>query len=666
MPLRINAFRLSRHAVAAIQKGNELRKKPPAMLMQNNTAARHTYRADIDGLRAIAVVAVLIFHSFPHALHGGFLGVDVFFVISGFLITGIISGGIDQGTFSLLSFYQRRIRRIYPTLILVLTATLLVGFFILPPTPMHRLGWHIMGAALFIPNLLLWNESGYFDAESLTKPLLHLWSLGVEEQFYILWPVLILLVKRTPIRLAHGLAAVVALSLAYNIYLSFTLPAAAFYSPLSRAWELAVGGLISCFPIGFRTRNANTLASGFGVILIAAAMVFASHSISSPIYMVAAVAGAGLLITSGPNSDIAQRFLACRPMVAIGLISYPLYLWHWPILVLARGDAPFSNNWTLALVGVSGVLATVTYTLVEHPLRQIPLEKVVVPLFIALVALGGFGAAASHFDFQSLTYPQKMRDILAYGHYDFRSNARIGTCWLYKPLYMPDQRYHPECDFASGSSSPKIAVWGDSHAGRLFPGLSLAAEGKASVAIFAADSCPPINNFGACSKFTDDALSAIIRNKPDIVVLFARWSFYSADYATGAVGDGLKFYLDALQNAGISVAIVGPFPEYSGQLPDLIFNQWLSNKSRGIPNRINDLPRADSAAAERSLQALAEARNIPYLSLIDIFCRDNSCATSWSDNPSDLLTWDYGHLTTGAGQFVGRKLLKILIDRPKT
>jgi peptidoglycan/LPS O-acetylase OafA/YrhL len=631
------------------------------MLMQNNTDAKHSYRAEIDGLRAIAVIAVLIFHAFPHALPGGFLGVDIFFVISGYLITGIISSDIDRGEFSIVTFYQRRIRRIYPALIAVLIATLIAGFIILPPTQMHQLGWHVMGASFFIPNLVLWSETGYFDVRSLTKPLLHLWSLGVEEQFYIVWPLVLLLVKRLRLNIVMSLAAIVIASLAYNIHLEFAAPTAAFYSPLSRAWELGLGGLIACRQHANLAARYRTLFATVGALLIFCALAFATDAKFSSSYAAAAVAGAGLVISSGPGNVVALA-LSRRPLVAVGLISYPLYLWHWPILVLARnGQDYLPVSTTLKLIAAAVVLGVCTYWFVERPVRRLRLRKASLTLLAALLVLGAFGAVTSRLDIRSLSYPAKMREILAYSHYDFRSNARVGTCWLYKP----DQRYLPECDFKQGDLHPRVAVWGDSHAGRLFPGLALAAAGKASVATFAADSCPPIRNFEACSPFTEDALGAIIRNKPNIAVLFARWSFYSKTYGDGPAREGLNSYIDALEQAGIKVAIIGPFPEYPGQLPDVVYERWVADKSKGIPNRIPDMPIAWARIVDDDLRALAGKRNLPYLSLLDLFCQNDVCATSWSDDPSDLLSWDYGHLTTDAGRFIGGKLLEDPIFLPE-
>src|SRR5208282_803264 len=203
------------------------------------------YRADIDGLRAVAVGLVVVFHAFPLLIPGGFIGVDVFFVISGYLITALILDQQAVGSFSIKAFYIRRARRILPALCVVITATLIIGWFVLFPLPYQRLGLHAMAGALFIPNLVYWNDAGYFDDEAITKPLLHLWSLGVEEQFYLVWPLLLILLRRWKAQTTATLCALSVMSLIYSSIASFHDPIAAFFSPLSRLWELGAGGILA-------------------------------------------------------------------------------------------------------------------------------------------------------------------------------------------------------------------------------------------------------------------------------------------------------------------------------------------------------------------------------------------------------------------------------------
>jgi peptidoglycan/LPS O-acetylase OafA/YrhL len=291
-----------------------------------------SYRADIDGLRGVAVLAVLLFHGFPGLLRGGFIGVDIFFVISGYLSTDILLGNQDRGRFRLFDFYRHRVRRIFPTLVVVLAACFAFGWLVLFADEFARLGEHIAASAVFISNFVLWKEAGYFDVDSQTKPLLHLWSLAVEEQFYLLWPPLLWLAWR--LRLPPlGLAGLcVALSFAVCVIFAGRDPTAGFFSPLARFWEILVGAmLISAERSGILSlRSATRFALSFaGAALVAAALLLMSGSQTYPGWQASIpVLGSLLLLAAGPFAFFNRWGLASRPLVAIGLISYPLYLWH--------------------------------------------------------------------------------------------------------------------------------------------------------------------------------------------------------------------------------------------------------------------------------------------------------------------------------------------------
>src|SRR3954470_22542352 len=246
----------------------------------------HAYRPDVDGLRAVAVLAVLAFHAFPGAAPGGFTGVDVFFVISGFLISGIILAGLEKGTFTFADFYRRRVRRIFPALVLVLAASLGIGWCVLLPDEFRQLGKHIAAGAGFVSNLALWRESGYFATSAALKPLLHLWSLGVEEQFSLAWPLLLFLFRGRPRQMGWMIAAVALASFAVNIFLTAKRPDAAFYLPVSRFWELMVGSALAywffykkSFPASATLRNSAATA---GAILIGISLVILNEAKAFP------------------------------------------------------------------------------------------------------------------------------------------------------------------------------------------------------------------------------------------------------------------------------------------------------------------------------------------------------------------------------------------------
>ena len=365
---------------------------------------RHTYRPDIDGLRAVAVLAVVAYHAFPNALAGGFAGVDVFFVISGFLITGVTARELDAGDFGYLRFYERRARRIFPALIVVLVATLAIGWVMLLPDEYARLGEHVAAGTLFSSNLVLWHEVGYFDASSATKPLLHLWSLGIEEQFYLAWPILLMAlwkVRRHRVPLIGGLALA---SFALSVLTAGSHATAAFYSPLTRAWELMIGALLALgttADVASPTRTVRELASAVGAALLVVACLALTSRMPYPgWYALLPTLGTASVIVAGPSAWINRRVLANRGVVYVGLISYPLYLWHWPLLVYLRlGVESFAlqpsriHALTLAAVVAALVAAAVTYEVIERPIRRskrLAVAAVRSALLLAVTAVFGF------------------------------------------------------------------------------------------------------------------------------------------------------------------------------------------------------------------------------------------------------------------------------------
>src|ERR1700681_1394126 len=326
------------------------------------------YRPDIDGLRAIAVMLVLNFHAFPEAMPGGFIGVDIFFVISGFLITGIIARELDQRRFSLVGFYNRRIRRIFPALIVVLCATLVLGWLRMLPAAYAQLSIDVFASAAFFSNIALLLQSGYFDVESAKKPLLHLWSLGIEEQFYLFWPLILMLAGRLRLSILTVAAVIGVASFVLNLALIGSNPVATFYLPFTRVWELLAGAVLaSGWNRISQTGTASNLRASVGILLIAAAAgVLDTKSAFPGWWAILPVAGAALLL-SAPAAWFCRSLLASAPLVWIGLISYPLYLWHWPLLVFFAvvKFAPLTLPERELILLLSVPLAWATYRFVE-------------------------------------------------------------------------------------------------------------------------------------------------------------------------------------------------------------------------------------------------------------------------------------------------------------
>ena len=367
-----------------------------------------TYRADIDGLRAVAVLSVVGFHAFPGWVPGGFVGVDVFFVISGFLISTIIITGLKDGSFTFTGFYARRVRRIFPAFIVVLAACFAFGWFALLSDEFMQLGKHIAGGAGFVSNFVLWSESGYFDTSAETKPLLHAWSLGVEEQFYVLWPLLLWLAWKSRFNVAALAAVVAGGSLALNLAIHHSDPVAAFYSPQTRFWELMLGSLLAYAALfspalsGRAEPNAGAyrgtlreLQSVLGVACIVTGVLIFTRQYSFPgFWALLPTLGAALIIGAGPGAWFNRAILSNRLLVWIGLISFPLYLWHWPLLSYARiieSETP-ERSIRIGAVVLSIVLAGLTYALIERPIRFGRRRSAgTVSLVLLMIAIGGVG-----------------------------------------------------------------------------------------------------------------------------------------------------------------------------------------------------------------------------------------------------------------------------------
>jgi peptidoglycan/LPS O-acetylase OafA/YrhL len=499
-----------------------------ASLADSNASALELpkYRPDIDGLRAVAVLAVVAFHAFPGAVPGGFVGVDVFFVVSGYLISTILFTNLERGTFSLAEFYARRIRRIFPALALVLSATLILGWALLFADELKQLGKHAAGGAGFVSNFVLWGEAGYFDEAAEAKPLLHLWSLGIEEQFYLLWPPLLWLAWRRRRAVPAMAALVAAASFAACLWLVRDHPVAAFFNPLTRLWELLVGAMLARGTLRDGWGSPELRAS-LGISMIAAGIALTLPETSFPsAWTLLPVLGAAFVISSGTGAWLNRRVLAQPVLAGIGLISYPLYLWHWPLLSLARivegAEPPAAMKW--AIVAASAVLAWLTYRLVERPLRFGPAPKAAVGGLCAAMLLAGLaGYACWRLD-----------------------GAPSREAAQLQALNRFDRPYQQDCRDLMGSASaedwcnrgnnpraaPSIVMLGDSYGNSFAPMLAALLDGadpRLAFRQFGRQQCPMLRDFGRaeCREIAGKAL-AYVAATPAVrtVVLASNWPIY--------------------------------------------------------------------------------------------------------------------------------------------
>lgn len=544
------------------------------------------YRADIDGLRSIAIISVLLFHLFPQQLRGGFIGVDVFFVISGFLITGIL---VKQERFSIQQFYVRRVKRIFPALAAVLAACLVLGWWLLHPEEYRALGKHVFAGAAFSANVALYRESGYFDTLSETKPLLHLWSLGVEEQYYVVWPLLVAALRRRPRVLVATTLLLMAASLLTSVWLTGVSPSAAFYLPASRFWELSCGALLATQQKLWPASEAHLSPklrqwlAGAGMALVAIGLWIIDEKTPFPSGWAALpVVGTTAIIAAGPQTAIARALSHPLP-VWIGLISYPLYLWHWPLLALTRSVAgqEISVAARCALGFLAVVLAHLTYAKLEIPLRRAALLGRTPVLASAVAIMGLLGAAVFAldgvpgrvnleklaFDEPKLPCPDGLKSP---------ADARLDYCSTNRP------------------GAPVAAFVGDSHAAHLFSAMEHGVT--APWLLVAHYSCPPVlgievqTDYPACRAKAAFVLNYLTSAKADSIHRvylslysgYAHTEAYAAEHVAAKAGppkvtidghsdgptklrlleQGLSRAIATLQSASKEVVLVLDNPEF--------------------------------------------------------------------------------------------------------
>lgn len=434
-------------------------------------ALENEYRPDIDGLRALAVMFAVIFHAFPNLLTGGFIGVDIFFVISGFLITKIIFQSLETGTFSILDFYNRRIKRIFPALTIVMIVSLILGWFFLFFDEYAQLGKHIRGGLLFVSNIYFYQEVGYFDTLAETKPMLHLWSLAVEEQFYIFWPILLALVWKRRWNFVVTIALVAGLTFILNIYLVQKNPSAAFYLSIPRFWELLIGAFLAYLSINKRSIPFlhPEVSSVLGCALIFSGVSLLNVTSAFPgWWALLPTLGTFFLIYAGSNAFL-NKYLFSNPiMVWFGLISYPLYLWHWPLLSYLRivtGDTPDPLHTVVAVI-LAIFLAWLTYFFLERKVRPSKGYRAAIYLLaLAAIILMSISWMRSKGGLPDRPVNQQIDYLSTLGAYN-QSRQSDQSCSTLNGLSLLKEEV---C--LSNSAAPKTLFVGDSHAMSLYSGV---------------------------------------------------------------------------------------------------------------------------------------------------------------------------------------------------
>lgn len=632
------------------------------------------YRRDIDGLRCLAILPVLFFHFGIGFFDGGYVGVDVFFVISGFLITSLIRQDILAGKFTYMGFYERRFRRILPALFAVLFVTAAVGWFVLTPGNMASFGAEVYNSTYFSTNFLYFRKDGYFDGASNLRLLLHTWSLSVEEQFYLIVPFLVGLAvgrKDRPDawRPTWIFLALTALSLAVSVISVWKFPSAAYYLLPSRAWELLCGSLLA---LGHAPRVQSVVvrqAAGMaGLLLLAGSVVFYSSLTAFPgVAAIPPCLGAALLIWVGmePGAPpvLASRALSWGPCVAVGKISYSLYLWHWPVLVMFRHYrlTDPDDGEALLLIGLSVVLAVLSYRLIEQPFRVRKGPRAqrafLLGCVAVMVALFVFGKESrSNGGFAERYTPEASR----YASYSVSMDPRHHLC---RNRTADQVKAGDLCRYGEERpGAPDFAVWGDSHAESMLPAFdALARERDVWGMQLSFGACPPLLGVTVeshmrgslpCHELNAAALEQFEKSGVKTVIIIARWAMYAEPFPklgtdarvnkelklsddktvkTGwaenreVIARGLERTVDALRRLGISVYVTEPIPETWFEVPHALAVATMTGRDR----RELEIPEAAmegrQAWIKSQLSGLQQRGLITVLPTHPLLCGNGRC-----------------------------------------
>lgn len=638
------------------------------------------YRPEIDGLRALAILPVVLFHYRAPGFAGGFVGVDVFFVISGYLITSLIQHEMDQGTFSLARFYERRVRRIFPALFAMLAVVSLAAVIYFFPVDLVHYAQSLFATAVFAANFEFWREAGYFDVAANQKPLLHLWSIAVEEQFYLLYPALLLLLRRaSPRQRIAAIACVFLASFGLSAWGVGAAKVASFYLLPMRAWELMVGALLA---LGAVPKLKSALASDalalLGLILIAGSVL--GFTPQTPFPGFAALApclGAALVIYAAqPDRTIAGKVLAARPLVFIGVISYSLYLWHWPVFVFATyiGFREPSGMGSVMLIALSFVLAVISWRYVEQPLRRpLPGAPRRAP-FAAASVVAALTAASAALAASTDGLPQRLRPALQriLAEQDDHE-PRIARCF---GLTSDDVRKGRLCRIGARGVAPSFLLWGDSHADAILPAVAEAAAHAGRAGLFAGgEACPPLQGVTTpmpdCRAF-NDAVAALAK-RPDIteIILESRWAKYAEgttygyepkgrvvlrDNSCRTAADnhavflrGLERTVSNLKQEGKKVVIVASIPEIGWPVPAVLARRALAENADGADPGVGAYLDRQRFVLD-TFASLRQRYGSTVLYPHKVLCRTGTCEVALNGVP---LYRDEHHLSVkGARQLV--------------
>jgi peptidoglycan/LPS O-acetylase OafA/YrhL len=629
------------------------------------------YREDIDWLRAIAVLAVVAFHFETPVVFGGFVGVDIFFVISGYLITGIIQSEVESGSFSFVSFYERRLRRLLPALYAMLALMAVPSFHSLLTSERAEFFRSVVAVVTFTSNFMFWFQTGYFDHVAVEKPLLHTWSLAVEEQFYLALPLLMWTLMRLArsrrVVLPGALGALAVASFALSVWLMRTDRSAnAFFLSPPRAWEFLIGGIIALpgFPV-LNNARAQQISRTIALVLLTIPIFSLRPGPGFPgVNAVLPCFGAAIFIWSGIGvpTEKRGRYSPLGVVRFFGQISYSLYLWHWPLFTFAR----FSKNSLvldagdkIALFALTVAISYLSWRFVEQPFR----DRLLAPkrraafcgaAFATLTMLLGSAVGLA----LSLTPSNADRaaaQLDAFNNYDYRPLYRFGSC------FVPGGGTFDGICLKLAPTKTNVLLWGDSLAAQYFDGLRKTTDPqKVNVLQATRPACMPTLNAAAqgntsCRSFAAQMQAYFGDHKPDLIMMSADWLEYARPPRfEGMISDLVKT-IAQLHASGIRVALLGPAVQFRSRLPSMLLRTHL----RHADARPDDFVLPEIFALDRMMKAaLPPADGFLYISVADAVCPERQCPLTIDGGIP--LSWDHAHLTAEGSEYVVGKLVPIL------
>lgn len=609
------------------------------------------FRPDIEGIRAVAVLLILFNHSSVRGFNGGFVGVDIFFVISGYLITSIFIRDTRNGQHSTANFYRRRILRIFPALFAMLACTTALCFVFMVPSELATYAKSLLATVLFASNFAFYADTGYFTLAAATRPLLHTWSLAIEEQFYIFWPLLLMVFHRRGANSFNALlVGTVVLSLTLSIWMVATDMSAAFYLLPFRAWELALGGMLTMLPPPRDLpRWLRQLAGAAGIVAILACSYF-YRELTIPFPGLAATIpclGAAALVASGPDT-LVGRLLSIPIARFFGRISYSLYLWHWPVIVFTRLALwPMHEGVVVAAdIAISIALAWLSYRFIEQAGRKWldrfsnqRIFAIAFGLILAGVVTGGVIIAQRGFPGR---YPADALKIAAVFDGDEQKTYRSGSCFVVEP----GDRFDPAACLKQDATRPSLLLIGDSVAAHYWPGFARQTDSVNTLQATMAGCRPQISTrikFACQAFFNDMLIGWTNKNRPDAVALAGNWQ--ESDLPA------VEATLSSLKDRGIKAIVIGPMPRYDTSLARLLLFLPQENRQAGAARHIDP----GVWAVDAHMRETALSHGASYISPVQLLCKAQRCQVFAGSNIP--LQFDDVHLTHQGSELLIERMM---------